>query len=291
MVSPSIVPISVNYHFTRKCNFQCKYCFHTSKTSHVECLENAKIALRKLKAEGMKKLNLVGGEPFLYPEFLGELIVFCKEELQLESLSIVSNGSLVTRDFFESFGRYVDIFAVSIDSDVNDVNAALGRSRHAVQRVRNIKRWCDEFKILFKVNSVICSLNWNLDLNDFIQELNPYRWKVFQVLVLEGENSGDYSQRDAQKLLITAEQFKHFCEVHGNQPSLVVEKSSDMQNSYLILDEYLRFLNCQSDSKVPTESILNVSVQEALAQSGFDQEAFLRRGGVFKWSKDVLNDW
>ena len=23
--------ISVNYHFTRQCNYKCKFCFHTSK--------------------------------------------------------------------------------------------------------------------------------------------------------------------------------------------------------------------------------------------------------------------
>lgn len=28
-------PISVNYHFTRKCNKSCKFCFHTEKTSHI----------------------------------------------------------------------------------------------------------------------------------------------------------------------------------------------------------------------------------------------------------------
>lgn len=29
------VPRSVNYHFTRQCNYQCGFCFHTAKTSHV----------------------------------------------------------------------------------------------------------------------------------------------------------------------------------------------------------------------------------------------------------------
>ena len=26
---------SVNFHFSRKCNFACKYCFHTAKSSFV----------------------------------------------------------------------------------------------------------------------------------------------------------------------------------------------------------------------------------------------------------------
>jgi radical S-adenosyl methionine domain-containing protein 2 len=31
--------VSVNYHFTRKCNKTCKFCFHTEKTSHVASKE------------------------------------------------------------------------------------------------------------------------------------------------------------------------------------------------------------------------------------------------------------
>jgi len=42
-------------------------------------LEDAKRGLRLLKDEGMKKLNFAGGEPFLYPEFLGKLVQFCKQ--------------------------------------------------------------------------------------------------------------------------------------------------------------------------------------------------------------------
>ena len=33
------VPVSVNYHFTRKCNYSCGFCFHTAKTSYVLPLE------------------------------------------------------------------------------------------------------------------------------------------------------------------------------------------------------------------------------------------------------------
>lgn len=46
------VPISVNYHFSRKCNYSCGFCFHTAKTSHVLSLQDAKTGLRKLKEAG-----------------------------------------------------------------------------------------------------------------------------------------------------------------------------------------------------------------------------------------------
>lgn len=40
-----------------------------------------------------------GGEPFIVKKgkFLGEMVKFCKDDLRMESVTIVSNGSLITR--------------------------------------------------------------------------------------------------------------------------------------------------------------------------------------------------
>lgn len=47
-----ITPTSVNYHFTRQCNYKCGFCFHTAKTSFVLPLEEAKRGLMLLKEAG-----------------------------------------------------------------------------------------------------------------------------------------------------------------------------------------------------------------------------------------------
>ena len=52
LVSTKTTPISVNYHFTRQCNYKCGFCFHTSKTSFVLPLEKAKCGLKLLKDSG-----------------------------------------------------------------------------------------------------------------------------------------------------------------------------------------------------------------------------------------------
>lgn len=55
----------------------------------------------------MEKINFSGGEPFLHDkgEFLGKLVQFCKEDLQLPSVSIVSNGSLIRESWFQKYGE------------------------------------------------------------------------------------------------------------------------------------------------------------------------------------------
>lgn len=56
---------------------------------------------------GMEKINFSGGEPFLQDrgEFVGQLVQFCKEELKLPSVSIVSNGSLIRERWFKKYGK------------------------------------------------------------------------------------------------------------------------------------------------------------------------------------------
>ena len=45
-------PLSVNYHFTRQCNYQCGFCFHTAKTSFVLPIDEAKRGLKMLCEAG-----------------------------------------------------------------------------------------------------------------------------------------------------------------------------------------------------------------------------------------------
>ena len=54
----------------------------------------------------MEKINFSGGEPFITQKgrYLGQLVKFCKVELGLESVSIISNGSLITEDWFVRYG-------------------------------------------------------------------------------------------------------------------------------------------------------------------------------------------
>lgn len=46
------IPQSVNYHFTRQCNYKCGFCFHTARTSFVLPSKEAKRGLEMLKTAG-----------------------------------------------------------------------------------------------------------------------------------------------------------------------------------------------------------------------------------------------
>jgi radical S-adenosyl methionine domain-containing protein 2 len=282
----AIVPVSVNFHFTRKCNYECGFCFHTEKTSHVESIENMKRGLRMLQQAGMKKINFAGGEPLLYPHLLAQLVAFCKEELHLESVSIVTNGSKLTEKFMTRAARYIDIIAVSCDSFNEQVNILIGRGHGAhLDQVQEVARLCRLYGVRFKINTVVNRYNVNEDMNQHIQALQPSRWKCFQVLVIEGENDSNSTIRDARRFEITDDEFQQFCDRHSHQSCFVPEPNNVMRSSYLILDEYMRFLNKGTGD--PTESILDVGVTRTLDRVYWDEQSFHERGGIYDWSKET----
>jgi radical S-adenosyl methionine domain-containing protein 2 len=281
---------SVNYFISRACNYKCKFCFHTHKNSNQLATDQAKLGLQLLREAGTEKINFAGGEPFLNPKLLGELCRTAHQDLGM-AVSIISNGSLIRPKWMEEYGDYVDVLGVSVDSFDPATNAEIGRggdanNRHA-ERVLRVRDLCSQHGILFKMNTVVCSLNWQEDMNEQVVKLDPYRWKAFQVLILEGENAGQPGDlRNAQDLQVSREQFDAFIDRHASQPSMIPEPNDVMQNSYLLLDEDLSFLDCSAGGKVPSESILKVGVGRALQQAGFDDAKFHQRGGIYEWSRD-----
>lgn len=281
-------PISVNYHFTRHCNYSCGFCFHTAKNNDVLDITEITKGLTLLKQSGMKKINFAGGEPFLYPKLLGDMAKFCKENLQLESVSIVTNSSKITASWFQKYGQYIDVLAVSVDSFDEKINEKIGRGKgNHLESVKKAQKLCLEHNIKFKINTVVNKFNFQENLSEKINELNPCRWKVFKVLVLTGENDGNGTLRDATKFEITDKEFNLFLKNHSHIKSLVPENNDMMLNSYLVLDEKMRFLDSSSGGKEPSESILDVGVDKAMSQSGYDENKFTGRGGIYDWRKNA----
>ena len=274
---------SVNYHYTRECNFNCGFCFHTQKTNFKLPIEKAIEGLGILKDYGVKKVNFAGGEPFIYPNYLGELIKKCKEDLKIEKISIITNGSLVKKNFFEKYGKYIDVFGVSCDSFNKETNIKIGRGRRGdnVKKLFEIRNLCKEYNIKFKLNTVVCNLNKDENMVENIKKLNPDRWKCFQVLMVRGENEDATKLRDVRKFQITEEEFNNFVERHKEIECLIPESNSTMKSSYLILDEEMRFLDKGDGEEFCSDSILDVGVEKALENIKYDEEEFKKRKGDY----------
>ncbi|KAK4121693.1 hypothetical protein N657DRAFT_665447 [Parathielavia appendiculata] len=209
---------------------------------------------------------------------------FLKRELRLDSVSIVTNGSKLTESFLREHGANLDILAVSCDSFDEKTNIAIGRgSGNQVAKLYEIAAWYREYSVLFKLNTVVNRLNVGEAMNAHIAALRPFRWKCFQVLIVRGENDSAETLRNAHTFTISDAEFEAFCERHRGQACLGLEPNRLMARSYLILDEYLRFLD--RIGKQPSKPVLEVGVEKALESVYWDEDAFVERGGLYDWAK------
>ena len=143
----------------------------------------------------------------------------------------------------DKYAQYVDILGVSADSFIPATNASIGRGGDANNNhhlcVLKVREMCDKHDVLFKINTVVNRLNMGEDMNVQIKKLDPYRWKVFQVLLLEGENAGGSSIRDARDLTVTTQEFDNFILRHEEQAMIIPKPNAIMQNSGVAGVEFL----------------------------------------------------
>ncbi|KAF4433744.1 radical s-adenosyl methionine domain-containing protein 2 [Fusarium austroafricanum] len=200
----------------------------------------------------MRKLNIAGGEPFLYPRLLAELLQYGKEELALESISIVSNDSKITEAWIQKNYQWLGVLVVSCDSFNPETNHKIG--------------WGDDGGNVIQLFRIADWCNWDEDMAADIETLAPFRWKVFQCLIVAGKNYDETRLRDVRDFLVTDEQWKAFRDRHKHLPCYVPEDNSSMASSYLPLGEYMCFLGKGEGMITKRESILKVGVQEVMSQ-------------------------
>mgnify|MGYP001604042926 FL=1 len=83
----------IDYGITRACNFRCIHCSAEAGEGKAPDLETIKKVLREAKQLGLKRLGITGGEPFLFPKELSDLIYFSFDELKCP-IHIHTNGQL-----------------------------------------------------------------------------------------------------------------------------------------------------------------------------------------------------
>ena len=103
------------------------------------------------------------------------MVKYCKEDLDIESVTIVSNGSKITEKWMEEFGYYLDIMAISVDSFDPDINDKIGRrsgtrSSH-LESLTRVRNWCSTYNVLFKLNTVVNKYNFMENMTKNIRYL------------------------------------------------------------------------------------------------------------------------
>lgn len=100
------LPMLGIFEITNSCNFNCPFCFvheKNDKKKHNIRFNDVKDDLSWLIEQGLLKITLTGGEPFLNPDFK-DFYKFFKENGVL--VSVYSNLSLLNDELIELFRKY-----------------------------------------------------------------------------------------------------------------------------------------------------------------------------------------
>jgi radical S-adenosyl methionine domain-containing protein 2 len=218
----------------------------------------------------------------LYPA-LPEIIVYCKQ-LGLVT-SLVTNGSLLDEQTIGRLAGALDICALSMDSGVTETNDAIGRCSKSIrpdaQFYRTLAQRIRMAGIRLKINTVVNRLNLNENLGETIAALLPFRWKLFQVKQVIGQNEKTFAE-----LAIGVAEFEDF--VARNRrlvpPSVAVipETADDMTGAYAMIAPNGRFFDSTTGCHRYSRQILEIGIVNAFQEVTFDAEKFVKRGGAYE---------
>lgn len=280
----------INWHITEACNYNCTYCFakwgkpnelHRSLEAIEKLLDNLAVYFikgnpslkQKLGYENVR-LNIAGGEPMMLGSTFSIVLMLAKQKGF--KTSVITNGHYLLNSKFDLPNNVLDMVGISFDSQSYDVRCQIGRVDRKGNSLSSddlklalVKLSSTQLGLKTKINTVVNKLNWQEDFSSFISEINPYKWKVLQVMPYGEDN-----------LLISNEQFNHFVAKHSHAGlSIFAESNFAMTESYLMIDPKGCFYqNTLGGSGYKySESINNVGVIKALKQISFNEAVFIAR--------------
>lgn len=278
--------LAINYHLTRNCNMGCKYCFATfEEASKINLNLIEKKLIIKKSSKYFDKMTFVGGEPLLDRDLV-ELIKYSKE-LGMTTM-LVSNGSMITNDFLESVQNHLDWVSLSIDSLIEENNNFIGRKCNCfkankesyLELIKNIKK----YNYRLKINTVVSKANISENIGDFIKEVMPERWKIFQVLKIE-----DVNETEFEKFKVENSEFQNFIKenITSELSNIAVAEDNDlMECSYYMINPEGKMFDNYNGKMSFSESLLNIGVLDALDQLNISKDKFYARGGLYNWKKE-----
>ncbi len=289
-VSTAVKVPSVNYHLWKPCNMRCSFCFASFKDVSSNILPKGHLGreatfsvVESLAQAGFEKINFAGGEPMLCP-WLPDLIVHARGKGL--TTSVVTNGSRLSEEWLGGVAGHLDWVALSIDSVDPRTLIRMGRatrsgpiSGHDYLRTANLLK---QQGVRVKVNTVVTRLNLQEDLTGFILEARPERWKLLQVLPVEGQN-----ERTVGEYVVSSAEFDSYVElsrrVEAHGVTVVPEGNDQMRGSYVMVDPAGRFFDNVAGGHTYSRPITEVGVEEALKDVSVDPQKFLARNGLYAW--------
>lgn len=283
-----MLPPSVNFHINQACNYRCEHCFATFLDVKEELgkgmlAKATQLAIvQALDEAGFDKITFAGGEPTLVP-WLPELI-----EAFTGTTMLVTNGSMLDEAYLDRLAGSLDWVVLSVDASTASLSGEIGRRDSRGQAMSGeeyvaLANAIKAHKMRLKVNTVVSTRNHDHDMADMIAAMAPERWKILQVLPVEGQNDEHIAALTIERAQFDAFIARHEEALSTTPVTLVPEPCDTLRGSYAMVDPAGRFFDSALGFHTYSRPILDVGVNVAFSQVSFDEERFDARGGRYDW--------
>lgn len=310
--------VVINWHITESCNYHCNFCF-AKWNKPVEIWSNPDEVQKVLsnisqhfRSQGIFRirLNIVGGEPIMFPERLWNVVEAAyNHEMEI---SIITNGSHLEN--IRPFAHLISQVGISIDSLNHETNMKIGREccgktisfETLREKIEDLRKVNPDIKI--KLNTVVNNFNFNEVLVEHFAGLHINKWKILRQRPFNG-NPGisDYQfnaflrnnfneelmranapkpHTDLLAAFIACEDIKKSDEP---QQVIYVENKDAMTESYLMVSPDGHLFQNGNEEYTYSRPLTEVSFADALSDIKFDNEKFESRYGTWL-TQEAVNE-
>ena len=314
----NIKTIVINWHITEACNYHCGFCFAKWNKpaeiwSNPENVQKIIVNICKhFRSQGIFniRLNIVGGEPIMFPERLWNVVETAYNNGM--EISIITNGSHLEN--IRPFAHLISQVGISIDSLDHETNMKIGREccgkticlEALRQKIEDLRKVNPDIKI--KLNTVVSSLNFNEVLVERFAGLHVDKWKILRQRPFNG-NPGisDYQfyaflRNNYNEGLMQANVLKRHTEMplsflmegaaeqdQETKQVIYIEDKDVMTESYLMISPDGRLFQDGNDEYTYSRPLTEVTFAEALSDIRFDSEKFESRYTTWP-TQDSVNE-
>lgn len=295
--------IVINWHVTEACNYHCKFCFAKwnkpveiwGDPANVEKVISNICKYFRGQGYGHIRLNIVGGEPVMFPERLWNVIETAyKYNMEI---SIITNGSHLEN--IRPFAHMISLVGISVDSLDCQTNMNIGREcggktvsfEQLHQKIEDIRSANPDVRI--KLNTVVNGFNYNEVLVESFAKLKVHKWKIFRQMPFKGNGGvNDYQfyafiknnykeelmQRSVPSVLPLPFAFETGNSNNGSSKQVIfIENNEAMTESYLMVSPDGRLFQNGGKEYCYSSPLTEISFAEALQEIKFDLSKFDER--------------
>lgn len=149
-----------NCHFawieiTEKCNLKCRHCYNESDEQKKISLtiSDFKFVIDNLLKLGIKKIQIIGGEPFIIGQKLKEMIDYTTGKFEV--VEIFTNGTLITKEwlnYLKQSGLKIALSVYSYDCIIHD---KVTNCKGSWEKTNQTIEMLNEYNIPYRVCNVL----------------------------------------------------------------------------------------------------------------------------------------